>query len=163
MKWHRNVPSTRQWLAAAIVALASGCASRPTPELAAARTAYATARSSRSSELARSDLYDAYAALRLAEAAFDEDEPEARERHLAYVARRKAEAALMKGELGRVERQLAEAQRRLDTAARRATLRELREARTRLERESKRFLLMEERLREERKTWRDPPLAIQPR
>ena len=78
---------------AAVLLLATSCASQPPRELLDARAAYANAQKAPGAALTPNDQREAKLALDRAERQFDDDGDEASTRDLAYVAQRKAIAA----------------------------------------------------------------------
>lgn len=80
-------------LGAAVVLLATSCASRPPRELLDARAAYANAQRAPGAALSPNDQREAKLALVAAEREFDEEGDGESSRDLAYVAQRKAIAA----------------------------------------------------------------------
>ncbi len=72
---------------------ASGCASKPPPELRDARSAYEQATRTPGANLAQTDMHEARQALDRAEAKFADDGDEPETRDLAYVAKRRAQMA----------------------------------------------------------------------
>jgi outer membrane protein OmpA-like peptidoglycan-associated protein len=94
-----------------LVALCAACgASRPTPELQTARSAYSQARSSEAAQYNPLGVHEAYKALRAAEAVHEDDPGSARERGYAYIAVRKSELAIARASEALARREQERAQ-----------------------------------------------------
>jgi outer membrane protein OmpA-like peptidoglycan-associated protein len=92
-----NTNTTKSVLAAIGLALASGCATDPSPHLVEARQAYEQAYRGEANEYAPDEVYEAKVALDKAERAHERKPRSETEKHLAYIAQRKAMLAMQSG------------------------------------------------------------------